>query len=341
MEKKLLFILLCPLTAVNVAQAAALEYPHVPERFLAVHLGTWQSSNWSDSEAGLQGRSSIYKKSSFWNQLKWEDVLAIVGIVALVAAFIALLIRGWGKRLGKAIHVGIKTLDRDVVGVDVKCESVQFNPTTGALEVNDLTLMNPNGYAAPYLLKCGKVFIDVDVLSLWTSLGNDCHVEKIECKDVDVLLEKSQTSSNVQDVLNHVKAKRQEDKKPSEAKTQVFLHCVKLTDIAVKLQVENKGHDVSMRFALGDIDFEDFYDDYGASYSDDIAVVLLDSLLKSVVRNVLVKTGESPLPSGAAPDEQMQLKTEQRGAPAEEPLKLASSSSKPKASCDTGSTGSP
>jgi len=218
-----------------------------------------------------------------------------MGVIGMLFGLVVVLVTCWGRMLGKAIEQRIDSFHADVLGVNVDIDSLRFNPCTGVLEVNDLTVENPKGYSAPYLLRSGKVTIDVDVLSNWLSFGRECHVEKMKFNDLDIVLEKSQSSSNVKDVLTTLKGKMEQRKQPEKSSkdqtthTKLFLHELGITDIGVKLQVDKvlTPSNMSMRFALKDIVYDDFYGDRGATNADDVAAMLLEAVLKSVALEVI------------------------------------------------------
>jgi hypothetical protein len=221
--------------------------------------------------------------------------------------------------LGRIIKGAIETFDRLVIGTDVTMKDLRTNVFNGVVSIEGLEVHNPTTgtckhckdvYNSKYLLKAGIVHIDVDMAALFCSFFSHFKVEKIEFKNVDVIVEKGRNSSNVQDVMNFLagnkgtpavedsdKAKAKEktasaakvaDEPAKASRTQITLHEVSVEDVGARLEAQMLGGR-GMRVSVGDIRYDDFAEEVGESTVGPIVQVLLKSVLKTVAVNTLGK----------------------------------------------------
>jgi len=207
------------------------------------------------------------------------------------------------RSMGKAIEFAIETYDTAVIGVDVEIGKLSVNPFEGVIIADGLTIDNPKGYKSDYLLNAKLVHIDFDMKSLIFSGFSQCKVQKFVLQRVDIIYEKTWSSSNVHDVLQFLEGDHSEDKDKKaaeEAKKRkaeaskknkkdamnVELQEVLVEDVGLRLQGQMIGGH-GARLALADIKFDNFTKEVGSGYMDDIVKVLLKSIMKTVVANVV------------------------------------------------------
>merc|ERR1719161_2581087 len=101
---------------------------------------------------------------------------------------------------------------RSLLGVDVQVAVARLSICRGFVNLADVVVFNPEGYKTPYLLSVGKVVVKLDVMKLVRSLGKHIEIEALILSNVDIIFEKSSSSSNVQDIVKHLEG----EKKPTD-----------------------------------------------------------------------------------------------------------------------------
>jgi len=262
------------------------------------------------SEEGLwwMVRSAISKQTLAW-------IIVFETVILLCSLGGPTLIWFLSRLLGQTVAAGIETFDRSLLGVDVEIGSIYPSIMYGILDVQGLVVKNPEGgkYDSEYLLQAKKVHIDIDMLRLFCSRFKHVKVEKLEFRDVDVIYEKGLKSSNIQDVLNFLAGDGKKDPEappeatkavksvpkdeaeaeaetatPTKSDVEVTLHEVKIENVGARAQMKLLGGR-GIRVAIADISYRDFTEDVGTSAMDDVIVLLLKSVLKSVLANVIGK----------------------------------------------------
>ena len=148
----------------------------------------------------------------------------------------------WGKRLGKifgaiilvvvilllcviaAINPLVKTavpaIGSKVTGTAVTLGDCNISVLRGSLELNDLSIGNPEGYNTPTMMSIGKIYVKVNIFSV---LSDTIRVNKIEIVDPQITYEVGMGNSNVGTLLDHLggdtkaQPKQEEAEKPAEA----------------------------------------------------------------------------------------------------------------------------
>jgi len=196
--------------------------------------------------------------------------------------------------LGSLVKKLIGNFDASVLGVKVTVGALHIIATSAKIEVEDLTIANPDGYHSPYLLRADKMIVDLELQKLIFSMGKDVDIEEIHLSGVDVIYEKAFRTSNVNDILKHLtgEAKEQAKAKEDEAKKQapeVTLHRVLAENIGAKAaSVITRGFGI--RLEVGDICYEDFSKEMNAGRGlMEVVRVLLVTLLKSILATIIGK----------------------------------------------------
>lgn len=105
---------------------------------------------------------------------------------------------------GAVLKKWLMDYDTAFLGVTVSVDRIALNPWFGTLLATNLTVGNPPGYGSSHLASVGRLFVDVDMGGLVKSLGHRLTVDKVQLKNVDVIYERSLSTSNVEDVLKHL-----------------------------------------------------------------------------------------------------------------------------------------
>ncbi|CAJ1431203.1 unnamed protein product [Effrenium voratum] len=192
--------------------------------------------------------------------------------------------------MGSAMKSLLQRFDSSVLGAEVELGELSMNAFTGKIELSGLTIHNPEGFNSEYLMKAGEVIIDLDLQELIMSRGKKIEIQEVMFKDVDVIYEKSLTTSNVDTVLLKLNGEHAQDAQPDKDASvpDLVLHKVVISDIGA--QVVTSLLNVGPRVAVGDLCYEDFQAEVGTDGQLMVAVqVVLDTLLKSIVATVIGK----------------------------------------------------
>lgn len=235
------------------------------------------------------------------------------GMLSFVCSFILVLMicmaLSSAKVIGLAVKLAIESADRMLLGVDVNIGAARLSICRGFVNLADIVVQNPKGYKTPYLLSVGKIVVKLNVMKLVSSLGKLVEIEALILSDVDIIFEKSISSSNVQDVLKHLEGdttETQETEKkveepgpepvpqpePDTNQLQVVLHRVDILEVGAKVAATFFGGS-GVRVALGNIEYEDFQGQCdGQVQVSEVMKIILETLMKTVLANSSV-VGES------------------------------------------------
>jgi hypothetical protein len=231
----------------------------------------------------------------------------VVGIIGFLFSFVVILlvvmVLSSAKVIGLAVKMSIESADKALLGVDVDVGAARLDLCRGFVNLADVVVHNPEGYATPYLISVGKVVLKLNMMGLVKSLGKLIEVEALILSHVDIIFEKSSSSSNVQDLVKHL----QGDKKPSEEESmkeaakkegkkvgdydkpakpvEVVLHRVDIIEVGAKVASTYFGG-AGLRVALGDIDYKDFQEQCGGKVEVPVVIkLILETLMKTVLAN--------------------------------------------------------
>lgn len=184
-----------------------------------------------------------------------------------------------GNLLG-AVIASLATHFDNSLGLEVTVGSLDVNPVSMQVEVQDLTLDNPLGgsWKSDYLLHCKKLLVNISATEFMKSLGKEIVAEEVVIQGVNVIYEPGWGSSNF--------AKLQENlgkPPPVNNDLKIKLHKLHVKDVGLKVYV----HGMGPRLSLADIQYEDFDKEHsGVSGFTDIVYILLSTVLKSVAFNL-------------------------------------------------------
>jgi len=254
----------------------------------------------------------------------WQ-VVEIVAIVLVVLVLLFYVIQPCCSRVvGKAMKTLLQTIDKKVLGVNVSFGHLNVNLCRLQVIIDGLTVENPEGYSTPFLLKMEDVHLHFSLMELLCSFGKRIKVQQLELDGVEVNVEKTMSSSNLQDVLAFLASKatpapqeRERMRRPSESEEVErgdakaspcgLCSCCGCCSCWASEPVEAKSakrkidiHSVvvhrasvnlqawmfKMKLRAADMDFQDLTAETRGQEAQVIAQLLLESLLMSVLANL-------------------------------------------------------
>merc|ERR1719316_33093 len=136
----------------------------------------------------------------------------LVGIFFFMVILMVVMVLSSAKVIGLAVKMAIEKADRTLLGVDVDVGACRLDLCAGFVNLADVIVHNPEGYKTPYLLSVGKVVVKLSVMKLVKSLGKLIEIDALILNNVDIIFEKNSSTSNVQDILNHLSGPQSGDK---------------------------------------------------------------------------------------------------------------------------------
>jgi len=188
--------------------------------------------------------------------------------------------------MGSRVANGLKALSDLVLKMESRVESVYVDIHEGIICIDGLELKNPQNreWRSPYLLQAKRIRCHVLFRDFAKSGFRHLIVQELNISGIDLMYEKTFDSSNVNDVLNKISEVKDNLKPKEDRPPQLTFRRVVLEDIAVRLQ----GLVGAMaNIAAADLHYEDFSEEVGPVGPEFLIVLLLRTLLKSAVSNVL------------------------------------------------------
>jgi len=244
----------------------------------------------------------------------FSGVAGIIGFLfTFVAVLLVVMVLSSAKVIGLGVKMAIESADKALLGVDVDVGAARLDLCRGFVNLADIIVHNPEGYKTPYLMSVGKVVIKVNMMALVKSFGKHVEIEAVILNKVDVILEKSSTSTNVQDIVKHLegdskrtpeeKEKLEEEAMKAEAAknkkkvgdydkpkkpVEVILHRIDILEVGAKIASTYLGGG-GVRIALGNIDFKDFQEQCGGKVQVSVVIkLILETLIKTAMTNTEV-----------------------------------------------------
>lgn len=132
------------------------------------------------------------------------------------------------------LEIGIETAATKALGVGVDIADVDLSILKGTVEIDGLTVKNPDGYAHKHLFKLSKGRITTDIGSL---LNDIVHIEEIKLDGIDLVIEQKALSNNLKDVISSLPAKdKQKPKLKKEAK-KLRVNNLEITNVKVEVKL--------------------------------------------------------------------------------------------------------
>eukprot|EP00397_Hematodinium_sp_SG-2012_P045564 GEMP01051213.1.p1 GENE.GEMP01051213.1~~GEMP01051213.1.p1 ORF type:complete len:262 (+),score=58.46 GEMP01051213.1:29-787(+) len=223
---------------------------------------------------------------------------------------------GGSSAIGGAVKTAIEAADRHVIGTDITIGSCEISLLQGRVKVYDLAVHNPPGFPEQPLLSVNKAVFDLSMLGLL--LRRAIVIEELTFEDLNVDVQyNSEGVSNCAHIQEHLsesvnlshRANASDDSTssspPAETEDVIAKVAVKrvLQDqnrAESSVAAESQKHPIELRkvhftgiqakygwatCALGDIKYDHFSEEVGATCIDDIAHVVMSTVMKSVSMN--------------------------------------------------------
>eukprot|EP00931_Biecheleriopsis_adriatica_P068248 TRINITY_DN4222_c0_g1_i6.p1 TRINITY_DN4222_c0_g1~~TRINITY_DN4222_c0_g1_i6.p1 ORF type:complete len:409 (+),score=87.92 TRINITY_DN4222_c0_g1_i6:76-1302(+) len=222
-----------------------------------------------------------------------------------------------GNMLGSLVRGALANFDSSALGVEIELGALVIDPATGRIEVEGLTVRNPEGWSSEYLLHADKIVVDIEMEKLLYSFGKELDVQELVFDGVDVIYEKGLSTSNLNDLLKILESNSSaaetersaaETKQAEASDVKLVLHTILAQNIGAKLATKlTGGH--GLRLEVGDLKYDDFDTEMGAGRGlMDVVRILIMTLVKSVLATVMGKENTKAI-AGAANNAKDKLKS--------------------------------
>ena len=159
----------------------------------------------------------------------------ILGILLALIVIVILLIDPIAK-------FAIEKVGSKVTGVDISVGSISISPFRCRVELREMVVGNPQGYASDHAISLGFVNAEVDPRTLF---DKKLVVREVTLKDVNVNFEGGITGSNLTDILANVKeftnAEEKEEKTKEKKEQRLQVDHFELHKVGVHVIVKGMG----------------------------------------------------------------------------------------------------
>lgn len=178
-------------------------------------------------------------------------VKSVVIFLLVVVILISLVVHFAGDA---ALKTAIETAATKALGVNVSVGKISFSILAGKVEIKDLVIDNPEGYAHPEMLNISHGYIDVSIASL---LSDTVEIKSIKFDGIDMVLEQKGLSNNLKEVINNLPSSDAPAKAPSadepakEAKS-LLISNLEISNVTVKaklLPIPGKADTITLKVA--------------------------------------------------------------------------------------------
>ncbi|CAK8990478.1 unnamed protein product [Durusdinium trenchii] len=208
----------------------------------------------------------------FW----YGVILVLVPTTVLVAKAI----------MSSRVANGLRALSDFVLHMELKVESTYVDLSEGLICIDGLELKNPPGRAwrSEKLLTAKRIRCHLRLRDFLASRCRQLMIQELQILGVELIYEKTLDSSNVHEVLSKIGEIKENLRPPENRPPELKLREVRIQDIAVRVQgfVGARAN-----IAAADLIYEDFSEEVGPVKSEFLLALLLRTLLKSAVSNVL------------------------------------------------------
>jgi len=149
-------------------------------------------------------------------------VACISSAITFLLCLMAALILSSAKVVGLAVKLGIESVDRVFLGIDIDVQQAALNVCRGYVNVQGLIAHNPegHGYTSDYLLKIDRMTVKVNMSRLLSTFGKVFEITELIIEGVELNFEKGSAgnSSNVRAVLDFIDGKGKENEAQAKLK---------------------------------------------------------------------------------------------------------------------------
>ena len=211
--------------------------------------------------------------------IKTSALALVILLIVIIVAFSA-----FGEQ---AIKKAVEKAATQALGVEVTIGDIDLSIFKGAVEIRDLVVKNPKGYAHENFIKLGFASVDVDISSL---MSDTIRIESLKLDTMDLVIEQKLLTNNMQDILNSLPSKEKQKAEPSDKKLQIAE--LEITNIKVKaklLPVPGKLDTIPL--TLSPIKMSNLGSD------DKLSIGLLTSKILVAIADGVVQQGTGILPA--------------------------------------------
>ncbi|MCK5564679.1 MAG: AsmA family protein [Planctomycetes bacterium] len=185
--------------------------------------------------------------------MKAKKIVKQVGIGLLVVILVIVLVVHFAG--DAALKAGIETGASKALGVNVSVGKISFSILGGTVKIKDLVIDNPEGYQHPEMLKIGKGYVDVSVMSL---LSDTIEIKTIKFDGIDMVVEQKGLTSNLNDVMKNLPSedkpatKAPAEEKPAKEPKNLVISELEISNVTVKaklLPIPGKTDTVTIKLA--------------------------------------------------------------------------------------------
>lgn len=211
--------------------------------------------------------------------IKISVLVLVVLLVAIIGAFYA-----FGEQ---AIKKAVEKAATEALGVEVTIGDIDLSIFNGTVEIRDLIVKNPEGYAHENFIKLVYGRVDVDIASL---LEDTVRIKKIELDGMELVIEQKLLSNNMQDILNALPHEKKQRAEPSGKNLQISE--LEISNIKVKAKLlPVPGKIDTIQLTLSPIKMSNLGSD------DKLSIGILTSKILVAIADGVVQQGTGVLPA--------------------------------------------
>ncbi|MDY6784064.1 MAG: hypothetical protein SW833_16205 [Cyanobacteriota bacterium] len=242
-----------------------------------------------------------------------KKISRLYKIVASILLGILLVLGiGW-LRLDSAIATNLQRNISTTLGVYPQIEELHYQLFTGRLNIENLTLNNPNGFATPYFMKANNLQVQCNPLSF---LGKTTQLQEFLIERIDVNIEQKLTQNNALTILGNAKQQRKINLQANVANRQkkFFLQQAIVSNITSQLNLALGLLDNPLSVELPEIEAIELSNLTPENIQGVVLGDLIDRVVSGIMKkivaesqtkipeNILKDIQESPLFSEQLPD---------------------------------------
>ncbi len=176
------------------------------------------------------------------------SLIQLIGIILIIIALVLMLIASMS---GKIMKTAVEKGGTYALKVPVKVDEVELGLLSGKVEMENLTVANPEGYQHDHLMSAGQIEVKADIGSM---MSDTVIVEKILFDEMNIVVEQKGLTNNLNQVLKNLPKKDQEPEPEEKEKPgkKVKVNELEMTNISVKvkpLPLQGKADTITFKLA--------------------------------------------------------------------------------------------
>lgn len=225
---------------------------------------------------------------------------AIAAIFAGILIVIVALANVGLSRLDRQVQTYLESVVAHTLGVPVEIQSLSLNEFDGGLEIDNLTLQNPPGFATPYLMKIDRLDLQLRPRTLFSDI---VEIDNFSVDTVHINIEQNLAGNNILKVVDRLNSEENSGGSGGEIgrsetaetgkKLRLNFRAIAVRDTRVNLVVSSFGLTADpIHFKLPNLQLTDVS-------SDELQAVLTEELIAEFVRGLfesVVRDGGEKIP---------------------------------------------